>query len=168
MTNNESAWTYAEISELRESLDSSEEAVHRDSDLEQMAKYSVPSDLSKHVKVMYTDDMDKNNLRLIKLQNHEGHIEYHIHNQSVMFGKSGNESKLGFISTLKLIHNDGAAELASGKKIVLQTLPGSPQHAKFHFIANRLAAKAGKTVRDGGIKPFTSNPHVQGPTIVIE
>ena len=160
--------SYHDYSAIVESLDSNAGEVKRDEDLEMMAKFSLPSNLADSVKVMYNDDMDKNNLRLVKLQNHEGNTEYHIHNTTMMSGKSGNQSKLGFLGALKIMHNDALGELAQGKKVVLQTLAGSDQYEKYKLIANRLANRAGKKVHEGGLKPFVSNPFLKGPTLIIE
>lgn len=160
--------SYHDYSLISEALDSFPKEVKRDEGLEQMAKFSVPSNISDSLKVLYTDDMEKNNLRLIKLQNHDGDIEYHLHNTSMMAGKSTNSSKRGFLDALNIIHHDATNELGNGKKVVLQTFAGNENFPKYKMLAQRIATRAGKTLRDGGMKPLTSNPFIKGPTIIIE
>ena len=159
--------SYTEYSIITESLDSDVGEVKRDTDLETMAKFSLPSNVADSVQALYTDAMDDNNLRLIKLKNSDGDIEYHVHNQTMMSGKSGNESKRGFLHALKIIHDDAKDELAKGNRIILQSL-SNDQHSKYKLLAHRIAIRNGRTVKNGGLKPFTSNPFVKGPTLVIE
>lgn len=159
---------YSEYSIIVESIDSDVGPIHRDNDLENMARMSLHKDVANSVQVLYNDAMDKHNLRLIKLQNPEGNIEYHIHNNDMFGARHAEPNRTAMLHTLNLIHNDAKHEVAQGKKIVLQTLPDSDLMPKFKVIAHRLALRSGKRVRDTGMKPFTSNPHIQGPTLTIE
>lgn len=166
MTNN---FSFKEYTTLAESLDSKVGTLHRDEDLEIMAKMSLPTIPAKSVSVLYTDRMNDSNLRLIKFYNNEDNVEYHIHNQENPMGSTNPKNRGGLIDALKIIHHDAKNEIFNNhRKIVLQTFPGSPHHQSFQSIAKHIAAKYGRTVSDGGLKPFTTNPFFKGPTIVIE
>ena len=134
-----------------------------------MAKMSLPKSIGDTVQVMHTPDMEKNNLRLLKLHNADGNVEYHIHNTTLPFGgKSDNVNPRGFLDTLALMHSDAKKELESGRKIVLQTLPDDENFHKFKIFAHRLSLRHGRTVKDIGMTPITSFPAIKGPTLVIE
>lgn len=161
--------TFAEHSMITESLDLSIGLVQRDHDLERMVKTMLPSETHNSVQVMYNDHMNDNNLRLIKFKNPEGQIEYHIHNTSMMPGlKSGNVSKLGFMSVAKMIHDDGIKELAAGNPLRFQSVQGSPQHAKYVNVIERIAKKAGKQVNHIGVHPITSAPFLSGEVMLVQ
>jgi hypothetical protein len=161
--------TYKEFASINESLNMDVGKVHRDHPLEMLAKLMLPETSHPTVMSMYNDHMDKNDLRILKFKNNNGHIEYHIHSNSVFPGtKSTNESKLGFMSAVKLIHHDASTELEKGNPIALQSIEGSHQYEKYKEIASRLATKAGKTVKDVGIHPLSSAPFLRGPMLVVE
>ena len=169
MTSSKPTLTYAEFVELTESFDIDVGEVKRDPGLEVMAKFMLPEESHDSVRVMYNHHMDANNLRLIKFKNGEGQIEYHIHNNEMMPGfKSGNVSKLGFMSAAKLIHDDGMKELAAGNPLRFQSVEGSDQHAKYVAMIERLAHKAGRSVKHIGMQPITSAPFMQGETILVQ
>lgn len=159
---------YSEYSYILESIDTELGYVKHDDVLENIAKMSLPTSIADSVQVMYTDPMDKHELRVIKLKNHDGNIEYHIHNNNMFNARQGDVSRHALADTLNLIHHDAKHESTNGNKIVLQTLPDSDLMPRFKLIAHRLALRSGKRVVDTGMKPFTSNPHVQGPTLTIE
>ena len=161
--------TYADFVELTESLDIDVGEVKRDPSLEMMAKMMLPDESHDSARVMYNKHMNDNNLRLIKFKNPEGQVEYHVHNNQMMPGfKSGNVSKLGFMSVAKIIHDDGMKELEAGHPLRFQSVEGSDQHAKYVAMIDRLASKAGRTVKHIGMKPITSAPFLQGETILVQ
>ena len=161
--------SYADFVELTESLDIDLGDIKRDSGLEMMAKFMLPEQSHDSVRVLYNKHMNDNNLRLIKFKNDEGQVEYHVHNNEMMPGfKSGNVSKLGFMSAAKMIHEDGMKELAAGNPLRFQSVEGSDQHAKYVAMIERLAAKAGRSVKHIGMQPITSAPFMQGETILVQ
>lgn len=160
---------YSEFVELTESLDIDVGDIKRDSGLEMMSRLMLPESTHDSIRVLYNKHMDDNNLRLIKFKNDHGQIEYHIHNTAMMPGfKSGNISKLGFMSAAKMIHDDGTKELAAGNHLRFQSVDGSDQHAKYVAMIERLAAKSGRTVKHVGVLPITSAPFMQGETILVQ
>lgn len=161
--------TFSEYRELTESLDLDVGEVKRDHDMEQFAQMMVSPDAESSVRVLYNKHMHDNDLRVIKFKSDDDSIEYHIHNHGVMPGaKSGNTSKLGLLSCIKIMHDDAKKELEAGNTIKLQTNLGSPHFEKFKVIAKKLADAAGKQVVDGGIKPITTAPFMKGPVLLIK
>jgi hypothetical protein len=163
-------FTYSEFSYLFESFDEKLDPIKRDYELEQMAKFSVPEESQDSVKVFYTDSMDNNGLRVIKFSNPRNEIEYHIHKADHLYdGKPApSESNKSALSAMKLVYHDSKKEIDNNRKIFLQSLEGAELHDKFKSIANRLAAKHGKTVKDLGIMPITTAPFLHGPALIIE
>lgn len=161
--------TFSEYCTITESIDLDVGQISRDVQLEQMVKQQLPAETHESVQVTYNQHMDNNNLRLIKFKNPEGQIEYHIHNTSMMPGlKSGNVSKLGFMSVAKMIHDDGAKEIAAGNPLRFQSVEGSPQHAKYVNVIERIAKKAGREVQHAGIHPITSAPFLRGEVMIVQ
>lgn len=161
--------TFSEYCTITESIDLDVGQISRDVQLEQMVKQQLPAETHESVQVTYNQHMDNNNLRLIKFKNPLGQIEYHIHNTSMMPGlKSGNVSKLGFMSVAKMIHDDGAKEIAAGNPLRFQSVEGSPQHAKYVNVIERIAKKAGREVQHAGIHPITSAPFLRGEVMIVQ
>lgn len=161
--------SFTDYSMLIESLNLDIGEVKNDPELELIARSMLPKTISSTVSATYNKHMADNNLRLIKFQNEDGHIEYHIRNTKMMLAfKSDNVSKLGFMSVVKMIHHDALSELAKGNTIRFQSLKDSPQHAKYKSIIERIAKTAGKTVKHVGLKPITSAPFLRGETMLIE
>lgn len=166
---NKPSLTFAEYCMITESIDLDVGQISRDVQLEQMVKQQLPAETHESVQVTYNQHMDNNNLRLIKFKNSLGQIEYHIHNISMMPGlKSGNVSKLGFMSVAKMIHDDGAKEIAAGNPLRFQSVEGSPQHAKYVNVIERIAKKAGREVQHAGIHPITSAPFLRGEVMIVQ
>lgn len=166
---NKPSLTFSEYCMITESIDLDVGQISRDVQLEQMVKQQLPAETHESVQVTYNQHMDNNNLRLIKFKNSMGQIEYHIHNTSMMPGlKSGNVSKLGFMSVAKMIHDDGAKEIAAGNPLRFQSVEGSPQHAKYVNVIDRIAKKAGREVQHAGIHPITSAPFLRGEVMIVQ
>lgn len=161
--------SFSEYSLVTESLNLELGDVHRDPQMETLAKMLLPPESHDSLRVLYNQHMKDNDLRVIKFKNPEGHVEYHIHNMYMMPGlKSSNMSKLGFMSAAKLIHDDGLAEIDRGNTLHFQGLDGSPQNAKYKAIIDRLASKAGRKVTDAGVHPITTAPFLRGQTYLVE
>lgn len=160
--------TYKEYCYVEESVNVDIGDIHRDEALETFAKFSLPDHLHDSVKAMYNDKMDKTSLRVIKMHNNEGRVEYHIHSYDVHpFSKSNNESKESFQHALKMIHDDAKSEIESGKEIQLQTIEGSERNNSIKAIAQRLAARANANFTDAGLKPLTTAPFLSGNAYII-
>lgn len=161
--------TFREYRQLTESLDLDVGQIKRDSQMEEFAKMMLPEELHDSVRVYYNKHMHDSDLRLIRFKAPDGNIEYHIHNHSVFPGmKSDNTSKLGLLSTIKIMHDDASKELAAGNDIKLQTNDGSQHFDKFKVIAKKLANAAGKKVVDAGVHPLTTAPFMRGPVLLIK
>lgn len=161
--------SFAEYSMITESLDLDPGEIHRDHHTEMMARSLLDPVSHDSLRVIYNKHMDDNNLRLIKFENQKGEVEYHVHNTTMMPGlKSDNVSKLGFMSVAKIIHDDGAQEIAKGKTLRFQSVEGSPQHAKYKNIIERIAKKTGRVVKHMGMQPITSAPFLRGEVMLVE
>lgn len=153
---------------IEESMNIDLGTVHRDEPLESFARMSLPDETHDSIRALYTDHMDKTNTRVIKFKNTEGRIEYHLHSYDVHpFSKSTNESKAGFQSALRLIHDDAKTELDNGNEIHLQTIEGSDREKAIKSIATRLASRSGAKIEDVGSKALSTAPFLSGSTYII-
>lgn len=160
--------SYKEFCFVEESVNVDVGQVHRDEALETFAKFSLPDHLHSSVQALYNDKMDKTSLRVIKFNNNEGRVEYHLHSYEVHpFSKSNNESKESFQHALKLIHDDAKSELDSGREIHLQTMEGSERVKSIKAIAQRLASRSNAEFTDAGLKPLTTAPFLSGNAYII-
>lgn len=168
-TTSDSHLKFSEFQILQEALDSDLGDIHRDEPLENLAKMALEPESRDSVRVMYNNHMLNNDIRVIKFKNTSGHVEYHVHSNSTFPGaKASNESNRGFLSAVKLIHDDGLKELSAGNPVALHSVAGSDQYPKYKAIATRLAQKANRAVHELGNRPLSSMPFFEGPVLLIK
>lgn len=169
MTMNNDIMGFDEFNLLIEAFNTNVTDVQRDHNLESFVKMMIPDEHHDSVRVLYSPEMHKSELRVIRFSNDRGQMEYHVHSNVLLPGtKSSNTSPRAFLHAVSIIQSDAKDAIDSGKDIALQTIVGSQQHQKYQLIANQIAARHNKRVYDGGIHPLTSLPFMSGKVLVIK
>lgn len=76
-----------------------------------------------HTAVMYSDHMKNNNMRVLRVKNKAGEVEYHLINLTGKLGKLSPEEQdnKSLLHALKIIKDDSKSYLNDGHKIKLQS-----------------------------------------------
>jgi len=160
---------FSEYKYLIEAINTVPPEILRDAGMEHMIKGGMPDESHDSIKVSYTPEMDDNWLRLIQFKNEHGYTEFHIHNYSTGPGKSiEHPSTRTFLNTLNLLHHEAKKVIEQGGKVFLQSAEHTGQHQTYKTIANKLAGRSGKTVKDLGKLPITTAPWLKGEAMLIE